>query len=136
MKIFCPLLFLRTFVRKIIIKTFVVEFIFSKILCFQHNLLVRFSQMRLKYEKYSLRRILFQTLNQYSVRKSLIAKPFDGSRAKMKAASPVQVIKNSKQCFQLCLDWSNTLVLTTHFLHPRSKVRALRKTFVLPYKSF
>ena len=131
LKNFCSEKFLQ-----IVIKTFVVDFIFSKILCFQHIFLSSLRLMHLKYENYSLRRMLFQTSKQHSVDKSLITKAFDGSRAKMKAASPVQVIKNKKKCFQFCLDWTNTLVLTTHFLRARLKSRVPRKKFVYPCKSF
>ena len=92
--------------------------------------------MRLKYENYSLRCILFQTLKQHSEEKNLIAKTFYGTIAKMKAASPVQVIKNKKKCFQLCLDWTNTLVFTIHFLRAQSKSWAPRKKFAHPCKSF
>ena len=42
--------------------------------------------MRLKYENYPLRRILFQTFKQHSQRKSLIAKSFDEITIKIKAA--------------------------------------------------
>ena len=68
-----------------------VDFIFSKIPCFQHILLDSFRQMRVKYENYSLRHILLSTLKQHSDDKSLIAKTLDGSRVKykMKAAYPV-----------------------------------------------
>ena len=74
-----------------IIKASAADFIFSKILCFQHILLNTFRRMGLKYEDYSLRRILLQTLKQSDC-KNLIAKILDG----------------------------NTLVLTTHFLRARS----------------
>ena len=49
-----------------IIKALVADFISSKILCFQHILMNTFRRMRLNYENYSLRRILFQTLKQHS----------------------------------------------------------------------
>ena len=74
---------------QIIIKTSVVDRIFSNIPSFQHIVLDNFTQMRLKYENYSLKRILFQALKQNFVDKSLIEKTFDGSSAKMKAASQV-----------------------------------------------
>ena len=54
LKIFCSEKLLQTFIKK-----FVVDFIFSKIPYFQHIFLDSFRQMRLKCEKYSLRRILF-----------------------------------------------------------------------------
>ena len=130
LKNFCSENFLQ-----IIIQTFVVDFSFSKTPCFQHVVLGSFRQMRLQYENYSLRRILFQTLKQHSDDKSLIAKTFDGSRVKMKAASSVEVIKNKKKCFWLCLDWTNTLVLTTHFLRA-PKSRGPKKKFVHHCKSF
>ena len=68
------------------------DFIVSKIPCFQHILLSTFRRMRLKYEKYSLRSILFYALKKQSDYKSIIAKTFDGSTGntfKLKAASPV-----------------------------------------------
>ena len=37
----------------------------------------------------------------------------------MKAESSVQVIKNKKQCLQLCLSRTYSLVLITHFLRAR-----------------
>ena len=46
---------------QIIMKTFAIHFIFSKIPCFQEILLGRRRQMRLKYENYYLRPILLQT---------------------------------------------------------------------------
>ena len=52
-------------------------------------LLNTFRKMHLKYESYSLRRILFKTLEQNQGSKSLIEKVFDGNTFKMKAASPV-----------------------------------------------
>ena len=98
-------------------------------------MLSAYSSRQLQYENYSLGRILFQTLKQHSDGKSLIAKTFDGRRVKRKAESPVQVIKNKNKCFQLCLDWTNTLVLTTHCLCvPKS--RGLKRKFVHPCKSF
>ena len=103
--------------------------------CFQHILLDSFRQMRLKYENHSLRRILLQTLKQHSDDKSLIAKTFNGSRVKVKATSPVQVIKNKKKYFQLCLDWTNTLILTTHFWVPQ-KVGGLEGNLSTPVKAF
>ena len=51
--------------------------------------------------------------------KSLIAKTFHENTLKMKAASPIQVIQNKKQCLQLFLDRRRTLVLRTHFLRAR-----------------
>ena len=116
----------------------------NKIPRFQHILLDSFGQMRLKYENYSLRGTLFETLKQHSDGKSHIAKIFDGSRVNMKAASQVQLINNKKKCFQLCLDWTNTLVLTTYFLRARSgvqvklrarKVRRLGKKLSTPVKA-
>ena len=64
-----------------------------------------------------LSHILFQTLKQQSYYKSLITKTdgIDGNTFKMKAANPVQVIKNKKHCFWFCLDRTYTLVLTTRF---------------------
>ena len=47
--------------------------------------------------------------------KGLIAKFFDGKKLKMKVTIPVSVIKNKKQCFQLFLDWTRTLVLRFYF---------------------
>ena len=43
---------------QIIIKASVAEFIFNKISCFRHILMNTFKRMRLKYETFSLRRIL------------------------------------------------------------------------------
>ena len=45
--------------------------------------------MRLKYENYCLRHILFYPLKQQSDYKCLIAKTFDGKIFQMKAAGPV-----------------------------------------------
>ena len=50
----CPENFL-----EIIIKAFLAEFIFSKILYFQHVIMNTFRQMCLNYKNCSLRRILF-----------------------------------------------------------------------------
>ena len=83
-KNFCSEKFLQ-----IIIKASVEDFIFSKIPCFQHILLNAFRRMRLKYEKSSFRRALFQTLKQHSDLKSLIVKAFDGNTFRVKAASPI-----------------------------------------------
>ena len=66
-----------------------VDFIFTKILWFQHILLGTFRRMHLKYENFSLRRILFQTCKQHSDSKSLIEKTYDGNTFKMKALSPI-----------------------------------------------
>ena len=90
------------------------------VICFQHILLNTFRRMRLKYDNYSLRPILFYTLKQQSDYKCFIAKTFDGNTFKMKATGPLQAIKNKKQCFQFYLDSTYTLVLTTHSLRARS----------------
>ena len=120
----CPLLLLK------IIKAPVADFIFSKIPCFQHIVLNTFRWMRFKYENYSLRYILFQALQQQSDYISLIAKTFDGNTLEMEAPGPIQVIKNKKQCFQLCLDRTYTLVLTTHFL--RTEKSGAKKNILPP----
>ena len=148
-KIIYQLLFLRAFVQESIckqyFKIFVVDFIFSKIPCFQHIHLDRFRQIDLKYENYSLGHILFQTLTRHSDDKSFIAKTFGESRVKMKATSPVQEIKNKKKCFQLCLGWTNTSVLTTYLLRARQdvqvrlrarKVGCIEKKLSTPVKAF
>ena len=72
-----------------IIKASVVEFILSKTQWFQHILLDAIRRIRLKYEMYSLRRVLFYTFKQYSDYKSLIAKTFTENTLKMKDASPI-----------------------------------------------
>ena len=43
--------------------------------------------------------------------KSFIAKDFDGDTLKMKATSPILVIKNKEQSFQLSLDQARFLIL-------------------------
>ena len=43
--------------------------------------------------------------------KSFIAKDFDGNTLKMKATSPIQVIKNKEQSFQLSPDQAHFLIL-------------------------
>ena len=139
---------LRVFIRKSFCKYYQSicgRFYFSKIPSFQHILLNIFGRIRLKYENYSLRCILFQTLKKNSqTTKSLIAKTFDGNTFKMKVISPVQVVKNKKQCFQLCLDRMYTMVLTTHVLSARSdtqvklrarKVGCLERILSTPDKS-
>ena len=60
--------------------------------------------MRLNYKNCSLRRILFQTLKQYSDCKSFIAHTFDKNTLKIKNVSDIQMINNKKHCFQLCLE--------------------------------
>ena len=90
-----------------------------------HILLNTFICMRLRYKNYSLKDILFQTLIQQSVYKRLIAKPFDGNTFEIKAASPVQIIKDKRQCFQLFLDRTYILVLITHFLRAQSGVKEI-----------
>ena len=105
---------------QIIIQPSVPNFIFSKVPCFQHILLNTCRWILLKYEKYSLRLIFFQTLKQHSDCKSFISKTFDRNIFKIKAASPVQIIKNKKQCFQLCLVRTYSLVLSSRFLCSRS----------------
>lgn len=91
----------------------------NKIPCFQHILLNTFRQIGLKYDNYSLRRILFQTSKQHSHCKSLIAKVFDGT-----TTSPiyVQVLfmwqrtkMNVPRCFSIkpkILHWHQTWTLT------------------------
>ena len=65
---------------EIIIKASVADFIFSKIPCFQHILLNKYRRMRLKCEKYYLRRILFRHhKKQHLDYKSLIAKQLNES---------------------------------------------------------
>ena len=63
-----------------------------------------FRRMRLNYENYSFRSILFQTLKLHSDNKRLIAKTFDGNTLKMKAVIAIQVIRSKKHYSQLCLD--------------------------------
>ena len=86
------------------------------VICFQHILPNTSRKMRLKYGNYSLRPILFYNSDY----KCFIAKTFDGNTFKIKATSPLQAIKNKKQCFQFYLDSTYTLVLTTHSLRARS----------------
>ena len=52
-------IFVRKFFLEIIIKVSVTEFVLSKIPLFQHILMNTFRRIRLKYETYFLRRILF-----------------------------------------------------------------------------
>ena len=73
----------------IIIKASVAEDICSKIPCFQYILLNTFTRMRLKYDNYCLRRMLFQTFKHHSHCKSLIAKTFDDIAIDMKSVSPI-----------------------------------------------
>ena len=81
-------IFLENFLQ-MIIKASVVEFILNKTQWFQHILLDTIRRIRLKYEMYSLRRVLFYTFKQYSDYKSLIAKTFTENTLKMKDASPI-----------------------------------------------
>ena len=60
-----------------IIKSSVTEFIFSKILYFRHILLKTFRRNCLKYENYSLRRMLLRAFKQQPDYKSLTAKTFE-----------------------------------------------------------
>ena len=104
------IIFLAVFLP-IIINESVADFIFIKMPCFQNILLSTFRWMRLKYENYSLKRMLFQTFKQHSYCKNLIVKTFDEITVKMKSASPIQVTKK-KYYFQLFLDKTCTLSLT------------------------
>ena len=117
------------------------QFISRKFPCLQHILPNTFRKMRLKHDNYSLRCILFQTLKQNSESKNLVAKIFNVNMFKMKAVSPIQVIKNKKQYFQLLLDRLYTLVLCANFFAcsighvskiTRPKNRVPRKKFVEP----
>ena len=102
-KCICPVPFSRFLFGnflQIVIKASLAEFIFSKIPCFHHILLLNTLRlMWLNYENCSLRHILFynlaflsrrgqscllQTLKQHSDYKSLIAKTFDGNTLTMK----------------------------------------------------
>ena len=94
----------------IIINESVTDFIFIKMPCFQNILMGTFRWMRLMYENYSLKRMLFQTFKQHSHCKNLIVKTFDEITVKMKSASPIQV-KKKKYYFQLFLDKMCTLSL-------------------------
>ena len=130
----------------IIIKEFVANFIFIKMPCFQHIFLNTFRWMRLKYENYFLKRILFQTFKQHSRCKSLIAKTFDEIRIKMKTASPIQVTKKKKNIASSC--FSIDVHIEFNFASPfffffscpigranklgRPKKRAWRSKFVQP----
>ena len=55
--------------------------------CFHHFLMNIFRRMRLKYENYSLRNILFLKFKQDWHDKSLITKNFDKNALKMKATN-------------------------------------------------
>ena len=77
---------------------------------------IRAWSMKIILWKVSYFRHLFK---QNSDCKSLIAKTFHGNTLKMKAASPIQVIQNKKQCLQLFLDRRRTLVLRTRFSRAR-----------------
>ena len=83
--------------------------------------------MRLSYENYSLRRILFQMFKQNSHCKSFIAKAFDGITIKMKAASTIQVKKNKNYYFQFFLNQTCSLILILHapFLYVPDRARKL-----------
>ena len=94
----------------IIINESVTDFIFIKMPCFQNILLSTFRWMRLKYENYSLKRMLFQTFKQHPHCKNLIVKTFDEITVKMKSASSIQVTQK-KYYFQLFLDKTCTLSL-------------------------
>ena len=85
---------------QIIIKGSVAEFIFIKIQCFQHIPQNTFRRMRLMYENYFLRRILFETFQTtFTLCKILIAKTFDEITIKMKASSPILGNKEQKLLF-------------------------------------
>lgn len=98
-----------------------VEFIFSKVICFLQILLNSSRQMRLKYEKQFLRGILFLyiqvTLTQLPQIQTLHYKNVQ-TREHIKDESCNSYLV--KQCFQLLVDWTLTLILRTHFLHTRS----------------
>ena len=98
-----------------IMKTSLTQFIFSKVCCFKHIILKAFRWIRLKYVNHSLKIFYFRHSNNIEVAawnyKSPIAKILDGNTLKMKATSPVLVIKNKKKYFQLVLAWMRTLVL-------------------------
>ena len=51
--------------------------------------------------------------------KNFIAKDFDGNTLKMKAASPIQVIKNKEKSFQLFPDQARFLILHLFLLRAR-----------------
>ena len=131
LKSICPVLFPGIFVSgnflQIIVKASVMEFILSKISCFQHILINTSVMKRLKYENYCLTGIVFQAFKQYSDYKSIIAKTFDGNKLKIKSACLTLVIMNKKHCFHLFLDQTRTLVLHARFLRAGL---ALRSKFV------
>ena len=105
----------------IFIKTPLTELIFCKFPCFQHIFMNNFWRIRAWSMKIILWKLSYfrHLFKQNSDCKSLIAKTFHESTLKMKAASPIQVIQNKKQCLQLFLDRRRTLVLRTHFLRAR-----------------
>ena len=74
--------------------------------------------MRLKYEKYAFERhsdnIQAATFNY----KSLIEKTFEGIPFKKTSLSPILVVKNKKQYFQLFLNSMRALIFTSIFHAP------------------
>ena len=90
-KSICLVLLSRIFVQKIfcnfIIKASVADFLSSKIPCFQHILPKTFIFI------YLFTHLILDIQTTFRL-PSLIAKPFVGNTLKVKAGSPIQVIKN------------------------------------------
>ena len=68
--------------------------------------------MCLYYENCSLMSILFQTLNNTQATKNSLRNFWT---LKVKVVGAIQLVKTKNQCFQLCLDWTCNLVLSTHY---------------------
>ena len=107
-------------------------------------MLLAYYSEHLQTDPFELGKLFFEEYLILNVRttfrlQKLRCETYGGNTLKIKAVSAIQVIKNKKQCFQLCLDRTCTLVLSVHFLRSpigrvskiaRLKKRAPRNVFV------
>ena len=124
----CPVLFSGILVLKIFCKLFVAEFVFSKILCFQHIPMNSFRQINLNYGNCSLRDIKYHWVNFWW--KHIKKESYKGYLGNKKQKAMFLVVSNMctlvlRGPFNCMPDWGFKLtcalkswVLQKKFVHP------------------